>query len=82
MVMSETPKHQRVGKICANWSAIALVLHLLLSVVLFQGIAASVKALLPVLQSMQQHGGGTDDQRLPGGSGLPGGMPRGGMEGQ
>jgi hypothetical protein len=74
MVMLENPRHQRVGKICANWSAIGLVVHLLLSVVLFQGIASTFKQLLPVIQSMQQRGGGTDDQRLPGGGRMPAGL--------
>ncbi len=69
-MMVENPKTQRVGRICANWSAVALVVHILITGIMFQGAVSSLKSLIPLMQQMRQGGG----QGMPGGGaqGLPG----------
>jgi hypothetical protein len=67
-MMVENPRTQRVGRICANWSAVALIVHILITGIMFQGAMSSLKSIIPLMQQMRQGGG----QGMPGGGGAQG----------
>ena len=64
-MMIEDSRRQAIGRICAVWSTVALVFHLLLMVVMAQSMSQMLQQyLLPILQSSLRNsngGGGIDN---------------------
>ena len=66
-MMMEDHKRQAIGRLCFNWSLIALVFHLLLSFVFLQSLAPYMQMALGVTKSLSQGRGAS--------GGMGGGMP-------
>lgn len=70
-MMIEDHRKQSIGRICAAWSVVALLFHIVLMTWATQAsIQYLVKFVLPLIQGLS-HGGGL------GGGGLGGGLPSG-----
>jgi hypothetical protein len=67
-MMMEDQKRQAIGRLCFNWSLIALVFHMLLSFVFIQSLAPYMQMALGVTKSLSQG-------RNAGAGGMGGGMP-------
>ena len=66
-MMIEDHRKQAIGRVCANWSLIGLVFHLLLMVALAKSSTDMLmRFLVPVMSNMQNKSNG--------GGGLPGGL--------
>ena len=53
-MMMEDQKRQAIGKLCFNWSLIALVFHMLLSFVFIQSLAPYMQMALGLTKSLSQ----------------------------
>lgn len=51
-MMVEDQKKQRVGRLCVNWSLIALVFHLVFTVMLVNSAASFIRSILPAVTAM------------------------------
>ena len=67
-MMIEDPKRQAIGRVCAVWSMIGLVLHLFLMFLGAQAMGGMLLRLLPIIEKSMPGGGG-----MPSGGSLPGG---------
>ena len=79
-MMIEDDRKQAIGRVCAVWSAIALIFHLLLMFVAVQSVGTLLKETLNIMKSVQQSqgagggdmgGGGMGGGRFGGGTGVP-----------
>ena len=77
-MMIEDHRKQAIGRLCANWSMIALVFHLLLMFVAMQSVGSVLLKTVDILKSVQQSqsegaggAGGLGGGRLGGGMGTP-----------
>ena len=56
-MMIEDSRRQAIGRVCAAWSMIALVFHILLMFVSMQAVGGMLSQVLPMLQQMQKGSG-------------------------
>ena len=70
-MMIEDRNKQAVGRLCAVWSLVGLVVHLVLTYLMFQqSVPLLLKVLVPVMEGAARRNAGGSES-LPGGSGLP-----------
>jgi len=73
-MMIEDRQKQAIGRLCATWSLIALVLHLLLTYIMIQNSLTFIqRVLVPVMAgAARRNAAGADGgDGLPGGGGMP-----------
>jgi hypothetical protein len=62
-MMMEDYRRQAIGRFCVLWSCIALLAHLFLGIFALQALTAvATRFLLPMVQQMQQQGGGSRNE--------------------